>query len=171
MKFDWMKMCEEYGNRHEMFHIAQNNLTKGQVTSALEKILGEDGFAADGYLDEKGASFSTAKEDIWSLTKQLSLYFPDTTVFGQDCWDYEGHIVCFENGEPSRNYKAEYETFEKSQDNPDYYEIEVKVTAENGYQFDAGGGMVHKENISLFEEFIANGELDTEYNSYQIPEF
>lgn len=171
MKHDWMEVCLSYGNGHEMFHIAQDNLTKEDISNALEEILGEKGWAMDGYLDEKGACFSTTKENILSLTKQLSKHFPNATVFGQDCWDYEGYIECFENGVPSRNYKAQYETFKENQDNPDYYEVELNVTAENGYQFGAGGGMIHKENLSLFEEFIANGELDTEYNAYQIPEF
>ena len=157
--FDWMEECECYGNGHEIFHIAQDNLTKEQVSDALKEIMGEDGWAADGYLDEKGCHFSTEKEDIEELAMKLSAYFPDATVFGQDCWDYEGYIVCFENGKPSRNYGSRYEDFKESGDDPDYYEIEVKIVSSNGYYFEAGGGLVHKENIPLFEEFVGDGRI------------
>lgn len=159
MMYDWMEECWEY-NHHEMFHIAQDSLKKEDVSNALEEIMGPNGWAMDGGLDEKGAWFSTAKEDIEFLACELSKKFPEATVFGQDCWDYEGYIVCFENGQPSTNYNAEYAIFEESLDDPDFYEVELDVITKNGYWFEAGGGMVYKDNIKMMNQFITEGTGD-----------
>lgn len=159
MKFNWMEECECYGNGHEMFHIAQDNLKKEDISKALEEILGENGWAMDGHLEKDGAYFSTAQEDIEALACKLSKEFPDATVFGQDCWDYEGYIVCFENGKPSTNYSATFDIFE-SENNPEYYNVELDIYAKNGYVFEAGGGLVHEENIPMMNDFIEEGSGD-----------
>lgn len=156
---DWFftDECGCYGNHHEMFHIAQNELTFDEVQNALYELLGPDGFAADGSIEPTGVYFSTAKEDIYSLAQQLSTYFPNATIFGQDCWDYEGTIVCFKNGVLSTDYNAEMITCIKDTNNPDYAEVEVITTAPNRYSFSAGGGMVCYEEIENLENFINNG--------------
>lgn len=157
MKHDWLEECGDYCNGHEIFHIVQEHLTKENVTIALDKIMGAKRWVCDGELTETGAYFSTAKADIVALTKALSLFFPFAVCFGQDTWDNEGYIVCFENGSPSHNYHAQYEFFERCSDDPDYYEVELSVTSKNGYKFTAGGGMVHKDEIQSFEKFIRGG--------------
>lgn len=154
MKTEWLEESGGYGNGHEEFHIAQDGLKAEDVASAILQILVEAGGAADGYLDSTGARFSTAKEDIDEIAKKLSLMFPDAVVFGQDCWDCEGYVVCYENGMKSTNYRAKIEVCEESQDDEAYYDITAVVTAPNGYEFEIGGGLVYKDEIESIKEFV-----------------
>lgn len=161
--YDWTEECEIYCNHHEIFHIAQDDLKKEDISNALEDILGENGWAMDGKLEKDGAFFSTAKEDIYNLTKSLSEHFPNATCFGQDAWDCEGYIICFENGLPSTNYNASFSHCELDKDlyenDDDYYDCELIIKAENGYSFDAGGGFVYYKEVDNMKDFIKNGSL------------
>lgn len=138
-----------YGKGNEAFYIAQGNLTIEEVSNALKNIIAD-------------TPFGTVKEDITNLTRELSLHFPDATVFGQDCREDKWFILCYENGKPSTNYSAAYETLTENLDHPGYYTVEIQVFAKNGYNFYVGGEMIEKESISMFNEFICNGNLTYE---------
>lgn len=157
---DWTDICAGYSNGHEAFNIAQDNLTKEQVTSAIKEVLGEDGWAADGEIYEEGVCFSTAKEDINEVAKKLSLIFPEATVIGQNCWDYEGDIVCYENGEKSTNYLASFLELVPNEEDNDYYEVLLSIVTNNGYTAFAGGGMVSAEEVEHMKNFIEAGNLE-----------
>lgn len=146
-----------YNNGHVWYMVA-GLPTKERVGELLEFLdskekTGEYCFcelSIEGKRGSYAVSVHSHEKYLSELINELSEAFPETVVYWNDCWDYEGILVVMKNGEDIEpeevcevRLKEDQIAYGDEEAEEPYYECTAEVTDDaTGAKFEMGGGYI-----------------------------
>lgn len=134
----------------------------GQLLEYLDEKEKRDGYCFVYLEIEKCKHGRTVKfnshEKCYSeIADEISAMFQNVIVYWNDCWDYEGTMLCSFNGgmiAPEKVCKVKLDEDNES-DDEDYFETTATVTdIQTGSKFDIGGGYIYTDERDSILELV-----------------